>query len=65
MLHLIPVDEFDLHARSPNCECDPDIQWVHPHTGQILDEPLVIHPPFAALPIVLEAEQILSTASKS
>jgi len=61
--HLVPIAEFGLHEATLECPCEPDVQWTHPQTGQILDEPIVIHPPFAALPIVAEAEKLIAASA--
>ena len=42
MFHIMPIEDWIEHQQE-DCPCEPDIFFVDPLDGEVLEEPLVIH----------------------
>lgn len=44
-VHIIPVTDSREHQTSIDCPCEPDVEFFHHKTGEMLDQAVAKHQP--------------------
>jgi len=59
MIHILPINDSDLHEQTTTCKCNPKVEWEDPATGEVYRQALVIHNAFDCREAAEEAQRIL------